>query len=212
MAYTEWAMQGWEFANCNCNWGCPCQFNQLPTQGHCRAHAFVQIDKGHFGKVPLDGLRWGIFGAWPGAIHEGNGRFMTIVDERANDAQRAAIEAISHGRETEPGTLIWQVFSTTVTEFLPTLIKPIELSGDPDSATARVRVPGLIEADIVPMRNPITGAPHRAKVTLPTGFEYHEAEFASGTARCAEPIEFNFDDSFALLARVHWSTHGVVKT
>ena len=211
MAYVDWEMQGWEVANCNCNWGCPCQFNQLPTYGNCRAHAFVQIEKGHFGDVKLDGLRWGIFGAWPGAIHEGNGRFMTVIDERADHAQRAAIEAVSHGRETEPGTLIWQVFSTTVTEFLPTLVKPIELSGDPEGATARVHVPGLIDASIAPMRNPVTGAPHRARVTLPEGFEYTDAEFASGTARCAAPIELNFDDSFAFTARVHWGTHGVVR-
>jgi hypothetical protein len=37
MAFTEWAMQGVEFINCNCAWGCPCQFNRLPTHGDCRA-------------------------------------------------------------------------------------------------------------------------------------------------------------------------------
>ncbi|MGH8430329.1 MAG: DUF1326 domain-containing protein, partial [Solimonas sp.] len=159
MALVEWSMRGWELANCNCNHGCPCQFNQLPSQGHCRAHAFIQIEQGRFGDVPLGGLRWGIMAAWPGPIHEGNGRMLTIVDEQADARQRAAIEAISHGQETEPGTLIWQVFSTTVSEFLPTLVKPIELSGDVSKASGRVRVAGLIEADIEPMRNPITGAP-----------------------------------------------------
>jgi hypothetical protein len=58
MAFVEWNMQGTELANCNCNWGCPCQFNSLPDKGHCRAHAFIQIDKGHFGDVKLDDLRW----------------------------------------------------------------------------------------------------------------------------------------------------------
>ena len=52
---------------------------------------------------------------------------------------------MSHGRETEPGTLIWQVFSTTVTEFLPTLYKPIELTIDYSARTARVKVPGVVE-------------------------------------------------------------------
>ncbi|HSW13489.1 MAG TPA: DUF1326 domain-containing protein [Solimonas sp.] len=211
MAFVDWSMQGWELANCNCNHGCPCQFNQLPDKGHCRAHAFVQIEKGHFGDVALDGLRWGIMAAWPGPIHEGNGRFMTIIDERADVKQRAAIEAVSHGKETEPGSLIWQVFSTTVIEFLPTTIGTIELSGDVSQAVAKVRVPGLIEATVEPMRNPVTGAPHRARLTLPEGFEYTEAEFASGTARCDAPIELNFDQSFALMARVHWTTQGVVR-
>ena len=128
--YVDWSMQGSEFTNCNCSWGCPCQFNGPPTQGHCRAFGALQIEKGHFGDVPLDGLRWCILAAWPAAIHLGNGRLQTIIDERANPKQWAAIEAVSHGRETEPGSLIWQVFSTTITEFLPTLYKPIEFTVD----------------------------------------------------------------------------------
>src|SRR5579884_3875880 len=73
MAFVEWEMQGVEFANCNCHTGCPCQFNALPDKGHCRAHTFVQIEKGRYGKVPLDGLRWGILAFWPGPIHLGGG-------------------------------------------------------------------------------------------------------------------------------------------
>ena len=58
MKLAEWTMEGLEFANCNCIWGCPCQFNGAPTHGNCRAHTFVQIEKGRFNDVPLDGLRW----------------------------------------------------------------------------------------------------------------------------------------------------------
>src|SRR4051812_27280657 len=83
MKFVEWSMQGVEVVNCNCATGCPCQFNSLPTYGNCCAWGFVQIDKGHFGDVPLDGLRWGILGSWPGAIHQGNGTFQTIVDDKA---------------------------------------------------------------------------------------------------------------------------------
>src|SRR6516165_1261816 len=76
--YVDWKMEGVEFGNCNCSWGCPCQFNGLPTNGNCRAFCFVQIEKGHFGDVRLDGLRWGILGAWPSAIHLGNGTFISV--------------------------------------------------------------------------------------------------------------------------------------
>ncbi|GAA0709974.1 DUF1326 domain-containing protein [Dokdonella soli] len=211
MAFVEWEMHGTELGNCNCNWGCPCQFNSLPDKGHCRAHAFIQIDRGHFGAMKLDGLRWGILAAWPGAVHQGNGTFMTVIDERADDAQRAAIEAISHGKETEPGSLIWQVFSTTVTRFLPTQFKPIDLAIDVDARSARVRVPGLLEASVEPIRNPVTGDAQQARLTLPNGFEFTEAEFASGRARSDAPIELAFDGSHAHLARIHWSTRGVLR-
>lgn len=211
MKLVEWTMQGVEFANCNCTWGCPCQFNAAPTHGNCRAYTFVQIDKGHFDNVPLDGLRWGILASWPGPIHLGNGTFQSIVDQRADARQRDALEAVSQGRETEPGTLIWQVFSTTVTKLLPTVFKPIELSVDMKARTAKVSIPGFIEGSAESIRNPMTKAEHPIRVTLPTGFEFTEGEFVSGSAKAPGPIEINFEGTHAHLARIHWSTHGVVR-
>jgi hypothetical protein len=212
MKLVEWSMQGVEVANCNCNHGCPCQFNSLPTKGNCRAYTFVQIEKGHFDGTPLDGLRWGILASWPGPIHLGQGAFQTIIDGRANERQRSAIEAISHGRETEPGTLIWQVFSTTVTNVLPTLVKNIDLAIDLKTRTAKVNIDGLVDATVAPIKNPVTGADHHARVTLPNGFEFTEAEYASGRATARSgPIELIFDGSHAHMAKIHWSTHGVVR-
>ena len=211
MAYTEWSMQGFEVANCNCNWGCPCQFNQLPTHGDCRAYTFVQIDQGHYGDVPLNGLRWGFVAAWPGPIHKGNGRFLTVVDERADTRQRAALETISHGKDTEPGAVVWAVFATAITEFLPTVAKPIEMTADIENRTAEVRVAGLLDGRVAPILNPITKKPHRARVTLPYGFEYTDAEFASGDATVGGDIPLDFHGTHAHLARIHWTTHGVVR-
>lgn len=209
--YVNWEMQGVELVNCNCAWGCPCQFNGPPTYGDCRALGFVQIEKGHFGDVPLDGLRWGFLGGWPGAVHLGNGKFQTIIDERANAKQREAIEAVSHGRETEPGSLIWQVFATTITEFFPTLYKPIELEIDYPARSGRVKVPGVIEGSAESIRNPVTGAPHPVSVIMPTGFEFTDSEVLSGKSKATGPIELNLDGSHAHLARIHWSTRGVIR-
>jgi hypothetical protein len=209
--YVEWTMEGYEFVNCNCDWGCPCQFNGRPTHGDCRAVGFVQIDKGHFGKVPLAGLRWGILAAWPKAVHEGNGKLQTIVDKSANAQQRKAIETISHGGETEPGSLIWQVFSTTITQFLPTLYKPITLTINYADRTARVKVPGLVEGRGESIRNPVTGASHQVRVTMPSGFEFTDSEVLSGKSKASGPIKLDLDGTHAHMARVHWSTHGVVR-
>ncbi len=211
MAFAEWTMKGAEFANCNCVIGCPCQFNALPSHGHCRAMTFVEIESGRFNDVPLDGLRWGIFGAWPGPIHKGGGTFQALIDARATAAQRAALEAIALGRETEPGKLVWQVFSTTVTTVLPTKFVPIDLHIDVAGRMAALHVPGVIDAEAAPIRNPVTGAPHRASVTLPEGFEYTTAEFASGKTNAPGAVELKFDNTHAHLAHIHWSTHGVVR-
>ncbi len=124
MKLVEWSMQGVEFGNCNCDVGCPCQFNALPTHGDCRAHTFVQIEKGRFGDVPLDGLRWGILASWPGPIHLGNGTFQAIVDERADPKQRAALEKLFSWPGNRTARVLWQVSSNRGTKVLPTCSSP----------------------------------------------------------------------------------------
>ena len=36
IAMTPWEIKAKEFVNCNCAYGCPCQFNALPTKGTAR--------------------------------------------------------------------------------------------------------------------------------------------------------------------------------
>ena len=87
----EWLVKGTELANCNCSYGCPCQFNALPTYGDCRAAIGYEIEEGHFGDVPLDGLRAVLLVSWPGPVHEGNGTMQVVIDERADQRQRDAL-------------------------------------------------------------------------------------------------------------------------
>ena len=70
------------------------QFNALPDKGFCEAVASYQITQGHFGDVPLDGLRAAAVWHFPGAVHEGNGTMQLIIDERADDRQRDALVKI----------------------------------------------------------------------------------------------------------------------
>lgn len=211
MSYVQWSIEGTEVANCNCALGCPCQFNALPTHGHCRAHAWIRVDRGQFGTINLDDTCFGVMASWPGPIHKGNGTFQVFVDDRSTPEQQHALELIARGEETEPGKLIWQIFSTTIATFLPTVSGRIDVAIDVDARTASVRMPGVIEGDVEPIRNPVTGEPHRARVTLPGGMEYTEAEYASGRAKTSGPIKLDFDGTHAHLANVHWSTQGVVR-
>jgi hypothetical protein len=41
---------------------------------------------------------------------------------------------------------------------------------------ATVRIPNIGETNIEPIKNPVTGEEHRARIVLPDGFEYKEAE------------------------------------
>jgi hypothetical protein len=211
MALVDWTFKGQELVSCNCAWGCPCQFNSLPTNGNCVALGATHIEKGHFGKVKLDGLNWAMVVAWPGPIHLGNGKMQIVIDERADAEQRKALDAIAHGKETVEGGTYMQVFSTTITEWLPTVFRPIEFKFDLKGRTGRISIPGVGETTAEPIRNPVTGAEHRVKVVLPEGFEYIEAEYASATTRATGDIPLEYKGTHAHFANVEMGTNGVVR-
>jgi hypothetical protein len=211
MAYVEWEVQAREFANCNCAYGCPCQFNALPTHGHCRAIAGYQIDAGRFGDTPLDGLRAVYVCKWPGAVHEGDGELQVVIDERADDEQRDALRQILYGEQTDPGSTVWSVFMTTVAKVHEPIYAPIDFEVDIDARRARLHVPGCIESTGEPIRNPITGNEHRARINLPEGFEYTVAEMGSGTSTATGAVAMDLSDSYGQFAHLHLSTHGVIR-
>jgi hypothetical protein len=210
MAHVDWSIQGPELSTCNCAWGCPCQFNALPTQGHCRAAVAMRIDEGHFGEVRLDGLHWASLLAGPGPIHHGGGECLAIVDERADEAQRGAILTILAGEETEPAATIFNALAGTLTTIHTPRFKPIEFSVDMDARIGHFSVPGIIEARAEPILNPVTKSPFRARVTLPHGFEYLEAEYANSTTKAGDPVTLDWASGHAHFAMLHLGPAGPV--
>ena len=209
---TPWEIQADELVTCNCAYGCPCQFNALPTRGNCEALASFEIKEGHFGDTRLDGLRSVTALWWPGAILEGGGKAYMIVDERADDAQRQALLAILSGEDTDPGATVWNVFASTMEEVFEPVFKPIEIEIDVEARVGRVLVEGLAESSGEPIRNPVTGEEHRARIDLPHGFEYSLAEMGSATFKTTGPITMSFEDCYAQFAHIHLNNHGMVKS
>ncbi len=212
MSYVDWEIKGRSFGNCNCSYGCPCQFNALPTDGTCRAAVGYQIDEGHFGDVDLSGLRAAGLYTWPGAVHEGNGTMQLIVDDSASDAQREALLTIMQDKETEPMATMWSVFTAMCSTILDPLSKPIDFEVDVDERTARLSIPGVVQSSGEPIRNPVTGNIHRARIDLPHGFEYSLAEIGSGTTKATGEIKLDFEASYGQFARLHLSPTGPVRT
>jgi hypothetical protein len=208
---TDWRVKGTELANCNCAYGCPCQFNALPTHGDCRAAAAWEFEEGHFGSVRLDGLRAAFLISFPGPVHQGNGTMQVIVDERADPTQRDALIKIINGEETEPFATMWAVFSAMSPTKLPPLFMPIDYQVDVDARRGRFSIPGIVETVGEPIKNPVTGAEHRARIDLPHGFEYRIAEIGSGTTRATGAIALpGLENTYAQFARIHLSNKGVV--
>ena len=207
----EWSIEGSEFNNCNCAYGCPCQFNALPTYGYCEAMNGYQIDRGHFGDVPLDGLRAVALYHWPGPVHMGNGTMQLIIDERANARQRDALVRIMSGQETKDMATMWWVYSAMSSTKLEPLYMPIKLELDMETRTAELVVPGMVEASGAPIKNSVTGAEHRAAIELPHGFEYRLAECASGRTRATGQIKLDLKDTHAHFCAINLGNNGIIE-
>ncbi|PWE32604.1 hypothetical protein DDZ14_09425 [Maritimibacter sp. 55A14] len=209
----DWSIQGEELVNCNCNFGCPCQFGVLPTDGTCEAAGVLEIEKGHYGDVSLDGLRAAVMYKWPGAIHEGNGEMQLIIDERADDAQHAALETIMSGGDTEEMATMWFVFGAMSPNKHETLRAPISIDIDREGRIGNAKAGEVFEISAKPIPNIVSGEPHRVRLELPHGFEFAKAELASGSTRTGNGgIELlKNTDTHAHFARLHLTGQGVVQ-
>ncbi len=208
---TEWTIQGEELANCNCNFGCPCQFSVLPTHGNCEAVVVFDIEAGKYGDTDLAGLRAAGVYYWPGPIHEGGGQMQLIIDESASPEQRAALQAIMTGEDTDEMATMWYVYSAMAPQKHETLYLPIELDWDREERKGFAKVHGIFDVEVNPIPHIVSGAPHRASIQLPNGFEYRHAESAAGTTRTSGgAISLTFDATHAHLAHLNISGHGVL--
>ena len=201
---TPWRIVADETGTCNCAWGCPCQFNALPTHGRCEALVAVCIREGHYGSIKLNGLTFAAAYWWPKAVHEGNGIVQLAIDEKATAEQRDALLKITSGRE---GCTFFEIFAAVVSTALDPIFVPIQLSSDRERRVAHLKVPGLGEFRVEPIKNPVTGEEHRALITLPNGFEYKEAEMGNcleNHARVGDKVISN-RNSYAQFAAVDWS-------
>lgn len=212
MTDIDWRIKGPSINTCNCDIGCPCQFNSLPTHGNCRALAGIQVDEGHFGDVKLDGVRFGVLVAWPGPIHEGKGEAQPFIDAEATPEQRDAVLAIIAGEHTDPGATIFNVFAATLDTVHEPIIAPISFEADIEARTARMSVPDVVDMSCEPIRNPVTGETHRVRIDIPDGFEYSIAEVASGTTKTGDgaAVDLQWQEAHAHLVDLHWTQHGVV--
>ena len=209
---TQGEFKGRELVNCNCEYGCNCQFNALPDKGHCHAVAGIQIDEGHHGATRLDGLRVAAIFKWPGAIHEGNGEVIAFVDERADVAQREALLRIMTGQDTDPFATMFAVYASTVVTMHEPVFTEIAFDVDVDGRRGRLSIADYVEMTGEPLRNKVSGEEERAQIVLPAGFEYEVADIGSASSSSQGPVKVDFSDSYGQFATLHLGSHGVVRS
>ena len=179
----DWLLEGEWFKNCNCDPGCPCDFNQAPTHPNCEGMVAMRITSGHVDGVDLSGLCWAGAVWWPGRMDEGNGKLQLMIDDSATPEQREAlVRALAQGE----GDTLMDIVRAVCPTVEEVLYVPFEWEFDLESRKGRMKAGDVLETEVETLRGfGEPPPPYQILVTIPGGFEYtgdgHSAETALAT-------------------------------
>ena len=190
----SWNLKGLVLVACNCDYGCPCNFNARPSHGKCEGGWTWHVEHGSFAGVPLDSLNFSIYVNWPGAIHEGNGEALILVDERADDRQRDAVATLMRGEVGGP----WGVLAWTWPTIHGPLAVPyeVELNG----IATRIKAGNAVAVESTTIKNPVTGAETHPGIVLPEGIIVKKADLGcSKVFRVRERINMDHSGQYTAI-------------
>ena len=143
MANTSWQVSGQYFETCNCDFLCPClptTFAGKPTHGECKVAMAFSIDKGRYGGVTLDGLKFVVLADTPGpTMGDGNWAVGLITDARATPEQQQALLQIGSGQGGGPMAALGRL----VGKMLGVEARPIQF--EQHAMGCSVSIPGMLD-------------------------------------------------------------------
>lgn len=195
-----WQLKGTVGVACNCDYGCPCNFNARPSKGKCEGGWTWHVEQGAFGDTPLDGLTLSVFVNWPGAIHEGGGEALILFDERADEAQREALSTLVSGDVGGP----WGILAWTWPKVHGPKLVPYDL--DMDGINWRVKAGDSLEIQSTAIKNPVSGAEVHPGAVLPQGLIFKRGDFGASTVfRVSDGIDLEHPGQYTAIAPFEYS-------
>jgi hypothetical protein len=189
-----WEVAGVWSEACDCNPPCPCWWKKPPTLGHCENTQVYKIEKGHYGKVSLDGLVVAVIWVSPKGkiMDESLDQSVLValyVDRSTTAVQRAAVEKIWHsafmaGAKAGKGGMKAVAFS--IAQFTPGHI--------------RVAIPGILAYDVKEWKNHSVALndPYLSGFRQGSSIQYRYADYG---------MKWNYPGKHAFFARFHaWSS------
>jgi hypothetical protein len=146
MASDNWTISGEYIESCNCDYLCPCIYTnpqEGATEDHCYALMAFRIDQGSCGDVDLSGQKMALAIRSGKVMADGGWIFAGVVDEGANEAQRAALAKIVSG---EAGGPLGMVRDNLVSDFRGVEVAAIEFVKD--GLRQSVNIPGVMSYEI----------------------------------------------------------------
>jgi hypothetical protein len=184
----SWSLKGTVLVACNCDYGCPCNYNARPTNDYCEGGWTWVIEKGERDGVRLDGLACSVFAAWPGAIHEGGGKAVAYFDERADDEQRSQLATLLRGEDGGP----WSIFINTYTLDEPRAAPFAVTLAEHHS---KLSIGDTLELEMEPIHNPVTGIEVHPGTVLPEGLVFKEGWYATSSVFTLDGGAVSYDHS-----------------
>ena len=200
----HWTMSGVIVGECNCDWGCPCNFDAPPTHGNCDGTYSYLVKEGRYGDTSLDGVAFLYSGSSPGAVHEGNLTSVLVIDESTSGEQREALETLWKSGESG---LPFDIWNTVTSKWLDTIYAPIEF--EPAGINTKIRAGGgeIYDAAISRIKNPVTGDEEEIYLDKVTGFTSTRTELGMSlqSVFSAGGLEFNNTGKYAEFAEFSYS-------
>ena len=198
----KWTIDAEFLQACNCDYGCPCEFEAPPTQGFCEGLGAWKIRKGQYGKVSLDGLGFAFAAKWPEAIHKGNGTAALFFDKKANPEQRDALLKIASG---EAGGAPFEIIVTTFSKVLEPQF--VDFKFNLEGKNSSVRIGDYISIAHEPIKNPVTGEVENVRIEHATGFIFKGADCVSAKECRASygEINFSYPNKCGFISRINYN-------
>ncbi len=193
----SWRTKGTLLQACNCDYGCPCNFNAPPTFGDCQGTWVGHIDEGSYGDANSPDCASSSALTGPRRSTLVMGRDSSSSTRKDNDAQRDGLAKILTGQVGGPfGILAGTISKLHGPDFMPIDIKL-------DGANSTVSVGDSFELEI---KNPVTGAEAFPGIVLPQGLLYRESTRAScKTYKVNAGVSFEHSGKDAAFSPFEWS-------
>ena len=165
----QWKAFGDWFDVCSCSIPCPCEFAQAPTNGECEGVLAYHINEGNYGDIELGGLNALAIGTFKGNVWAGEAKVSGgfFLDEKANEAQRAALQMIFTGKA---GGFMAE-FAKLFGDVRGMSFAPIKIEVARDLSYWRAEVPGKVIARAEALTGPMTPPGKRVQTINPPGSE-----------------------------------------
>lgn len=133
-------------------------------------------------------------------MHQGNVTTVLLIDEKADAKQRQALTTIAAGKSGGP----WTIFTAVTSKLFGPHFARFEMHLDGLNSNARAGE--MLEMELSPILNPVTGVPEEIYVDKPTGFTSRRLTLgASRVFRFNSDIGYDHSGKYAEYSKFSYS-------